>query len=66
MAKININCPSCKAPFKVDEANFGKKVRCQKCGEKFVISHPKDSNEIKAGNSQSQVEVAQPIQPQGS
>ena len=46
MAKVNINCPKCKARFKVDEASIGKKGRCQKCGERFVISWPEENQKL--------------------
>ena len=59
MVKINIRCSKCNALFKVDEAHIGKKARCQKCGERFVILQPGDSQ----GSAQS-VEVTRPIQQQ--
>ena len=59
MGKIDISCPKCKASFKVDEVHLGKKCRCQKCGERFVILRPKDNQ----GPAQS-VEVTRLIQQQ--
>ncbi len=42
MVSMNVNCPKCKAIFKVDEVHLGKKGRCTKCGEKFIISKPRE------------------------
>ena len=59
MGNIKINCPKCKAKFKVDEIHLGKKGRCQKCGERFVILRPKDNQ-----MSSQSAAVTQPIQQQ--
>ena len=61
MAKININCPKCNAKFKMDDALLGKKGRCTKCGEKFVISASQESKKTISGDSQNQIEVTQPV-----
>jgi WD40 repeat protein/serine/threonine protein kinase len=45
MAKININCPKCKAHFRVDEALLGKRAQCKHCSTSFVISRPEKRQE---------------------
>lgn len=35
--KIDINCPTCRASYRVPTENAGRKVRCAKCGQKFRI-----------------------------
>src|SRR5829696_7977524 len=35
-----IHCPNCKALFRLDEEMAGKKVRCQKCQQIFVVTRP--------------------------
>ena len=38
----SITCPNCTASFKIkNAAAFGKKVKCPKCDEPFVIPKPK-------------------------
>src|SRR5207253_9883860 len=34
---ISTTCPSCKAIFRLSEALAGKKVKCQKCQNLFVV-----------------------------
>jgi predicted Zn finger-like uncharacterized protein len=51
---IRINCPNCKAHFRVDEVHLGKKARCKHCGISFLISRPE--------NSQEPVSATKPIQ----
>ncbi len=63
MAKINIACPKCKAVFKVDEIHIGKKGRCEKCGERFIISVPEESKKTTSSDVQAKVKVTQPAQP---
>jgi len=43
MAKVKINCPHCKAWLEVSESQIGKKDRCERCGEQFVISQTEDN-----------------------
>ena len=38
MAKISVTCPQCRAKYSIDESHLGKRARCKKCGETFVIS----------------------------
>lgn len=45
---IEVECPSCKASYQVDERRVpaaGLKMRCPKCGESFQVSHPTASEE---------------------
>ena len=37
---VVVRCPSCNQKYRVDASAQGHKVRCKKCGEKFVVSRP--------------------------
>jgi predicted Zn finger-like uncharacterized protein len=66
MAKISLVCPKCKTLFKVEEINIGKRGRCQKCGEVFVISQSQETKNTALSDAQSQIEATQPTMPQGT
>ena len=36
-SKIKVTCPNCSASYIVDKALVGKKGRCKKCGQPFVV-----------------------------
>src|SRR6202035_5126856 len=38
MGKIKVSCPKCGAQYPVDEAYLGKKARCKKCQNTFVLT----------------------------
>lgn len=40
---VKIACPKCRTLYKLPETSVGKKVRCQKCEEKFIAT-PMDKN----------------------
>jgi len=59
---MNVNCPKCKAIFKVDEVHLGKKGRCTKCGEKFIISKPREGEGASPDGTKKQIEVICPAE----
>ena len=38
MAKHTVKCPQCGASYKIDETKLGKKGRCSKCGNSFILA----------------------------
>ena len=38
MAKHTVECPQCGASYKIDETKLGKKGRCSKCGNSFILA----------------------------
>jgi predicted Zn finger-like uncharacterized protein len=55
MTEINIACPKCRSRFKISEEHIGKKGRCQKCGERFLITVPPTSKKPTSSNVHAQV-----------
>ena len=37
---VVVRCPSCNQKYRMDASAQGHKVRCKKCGEKFVVARP--------------------------
>ncbi len=64
MGKINVICLKCGTLFKVDEVHIGKKGRCTKCGERFIISRPQQNQEATPDSAKKQIEVTQPVRPE--
>ncbi len=46
MNAVSIACPRCGAQYKVKADNIGKKARCPKCSEAFVLSLPPDTTPV--------------------
>ena len=38
MAKISVVCPKCQTSYRIDENYEGRKGRCKKCGQAFVVT----------------------------
>lgn len=37
-APVNkFNCPACTASYKIEDSEFGQKLRCEKCGKAFMV-----------------------------
>lgn len=47
---INLTCPQCGCPYRIKEANRGRKGRCKRCGAVFV-AETSDQPETTAGGS---------------
>src|SRR5690242_9071651 len=39
---VPIRCPGCGFGLSVTEETFGRKIRCRKCGEIFLVDPPED------------------------
>lgn len=46
---LTIACPSCQAKYRLPDGSEGKKVKCQKCGERFTVSADGDADERDVG-----------------
>jgi hypothetical protein len=46
MGNIRVKCPKCRVILKFDEIHIGKKGRCTKCDERFVISQPEENQDL--------------------
>jgi len=45
MTNLRVNCPNCGALLVVDEVHIGREGQCKRCGAKFIISRPTDSQQ---------------------
>jgi len=45
MTNLRVNCPKCGALLGVDEVHIGRQGQCKRCGAKFIISPPTDSQQ---------------------
>ena len=43
---ISFNCESCKKKVKAPDGAGGKWGKCPKCGHRFVVKHPSESEEV--------------------
>src|SRR5947208_11478908 len=34
---VRVDCPGCKQSLQLSEELFGKRIKCKKCGEMFVV-----------------------------
>ena len=62
---INVECPSCSAPYSVSEKRIpssGLKMRCPKCAHTFVVAHP-SAGEPNATGAVSNVPPAAELRP---
>jgi predicted Zn finger-like uncharacterized protein len=64
---MNVACPACGAHYRVPDAAAGKQARCKKCGEKFAVAPPENSDILqleafgKVSEGQSQHREAVPV-----
>ena len=42
---VEVSCPACSGAFKVAEQHIGKRAKCPKCGERFLIVAPPNEDE---------------------
>jgi predicted Zn finger-like uncharacterized protein len=43
---INVKCPGCGSAYEMDESTSGKKVRCKKCSETFVVKAAASARDV--------------------
>lgn len=58
---ISTTCPNCKAIFRLPEDLAGKKVKCQKCQQLFVVPEGNAETVAAGASVASEVEAAPPV-----
>ena len=58
---ITVSCPGCGSSFKVAVQFVGKRAKCAKCGDRFIIPEPPEEDEVVLGDLDWQSPVAIPV-----
>jgi predicted Zn finger-like uncharacterized protein len=57
---VKVACPNCKALYKLPDESQGKKVKCAKCGEKFIATPAERKPEDEAITARPRPKVSAP------